>query len=395
MKDINKHILSYAAKIYPLLVKIRRRIHMFPEPGFCEYETSAFIKKQLKEAGLKNIKACAKTGVVALLKGAKPGKTILLRADIDALKLKEETKLPYASKNDGFMHACGHDGHIACLIGAAHILNSLKDKLRGNVKFVFQPAEEGPGGAAPMIKEGALKNPKVDAAFALHIYPDVPSGKIGVKSGVVSAFSDEIEIKIIGKSGHAAYPSSGIDAIKAAADALCALREIVASLNNKPDPVVIAIGKITGGTKHNIIAADALLMGTVRTLNEKARFLAHKAIKDALKNITKKYGAKFEIKKNTGYPTTINDESLNKLIICAAGDIFGKRNITQIEEPSLGGEDFAYFSRRVPAVLVKLGGKVKGLNAPLHNNKFRFDEKILKIGAALEAKVAWQYLNGI
>lgn len=393
MNDINNYILAQAEKIYPRLVKIRRHIHEYPEVGFNEFKTAALIKKCLKDIGLDNIKTFAKTGVVGVLKGKYKGKTIALRADIDALTLKEETGLPYKSKNEGIMHACGHDAHTACLIGAAYILAPLKNELKGNVKFIFQPAEESPGGAAPMIKEGVLKDPNVDAAFALHLFPTIDTGKVALKDGVITAFADEIEIALAGKSGHIAYPKEGVDTILPASEVVCALKKIASKFNNNPDPVIIGIGKITGGTKNNIIAGRTQLFGTIRTLNEKARKEIYNEIKKMVKEISKKYGTGFNIKIVSGYPMTINDKEMTKFVFNSLKNILGEKNVLKLENPSLGGEDFSYFTMKVPSVFIKLGCGSKGVIKQLHNNKFCFDERLLKTGAAIHAKIAWEYLD--
>ncbi|MFH1454675.1 MAG: M20 family metallopeptidase [Armatimonadota bacterium] len=393
-KDINNYIFKEINRIYPEMVKIRRRIHQYPEPGFKEFKTSAFIKNCLKKIGIKDIKASAGTGVVALIKGKEKGRTILLRADMDALTLKEETGLAFSSRHDGFMHACGHDGHIACLIGAAAVLNGLKDKIKGNIKLVFQPAEETSGGALPMIKEGVLKNPKVSAAFGLHIFPSILSGKISLKKGVSSAFADEVEITLLGKSGHGAYPEHAVDTISLASKVIEALHKIKDKFDNKPYPVVITIGKIKGGTKHNIISDKTELFGTIRTLKEDVRKKVHKVVKDELKKLTKKYNAKFSINLSGGYPTVINDDNMTDFVSKNLKDLLGRNNVQKLAKPMLGGEDFAYFSRKVPSVFIKLGSGIKGKNIQLHNKEFYFDEKILKTGAAIHVKAAWEYLNG-
>lgn len=393
MKNINKYILDFAREIYPELVKIRRRIHEHPETGFKEFKTSSLIKKLLKQIGLDEIMPCAGTGVVGLLRGARPGKTIALRADMDALPVKEETGFSFSSKNEGVMHACGHDGHVACLIGAACILKSLKNELPGNVKFIFQPAEEGPGGALPMIKDGALKSPKVDAAFALHIFPGLKTGAVMLKEGVISAFADEIEITVLGKSGHAAYPSEAVDTILISAEILTGLRDIVKKFNNHPDAMVITIGKIAGGTKHNIIAGETQLFGTVRTLSALTRQKVHAEINKTVAAVTKKYGARFVIVRNEGYPTTVNDKKTTQIAARSLKDLLGNKNVIYLPEATLGGEDFAYFSLKVPSVFIKLSAGTKGKSPRLHNNKFYFDENILKTGAAIHAKVAWEFLN--
>jgi len=393
MKNINKYILLQAQKIYPRLVKIRRQIHQYPETGFNEFKTSALVKKCLKDIGLNNIKTFAKTGVVGVLKGKHKGKTIALRADMDALTLKEETGLPYKSKNEGIMHACGHDAHTACLIGAAYILASLKNELKGSIKFIFQPAEESPGGALPMIKEGALKNPKVDAAFALHLFPTVNTAKAALKEGVMTAFADEIKIIFTGKSGHIAYPKQGIDTILPASELMLSLKDIEFRFNNNPDPVIVGIGKITGGTKNNIIAGRTELFGTVRTLNECTRREIFDEIRKAVKEISKKHGARSEIKIVSGYPMTINDKEMTKQVFNSLKNILGEKNVLRLENPSLGGEDFSYFTMKVPSVFIKLGCASKGIIKQLHNNKFCFDERLLKTGAAIHAKVAWEYLK--
>ncbi|MBQ6630918.1 MAG: amidohydrolase, partial [Romboutsia sp.] len=265
------------------MMNLRETIHMYPEDGFKEFKTSEIIIEELEKLGIKVQKNIAKTGVVGLIEGKYPGKTVLLRADMDALKIQEQADVEYKSKIDGMMHACGHDGHVAGLLGAAMIINELKDNLHGNVKLLFQPAEERDGGALPMIEEGVLENPKVDAAFGAHLWGYLKEGEAHLKEGPMMAAPDIFNIKVIGKGGHGAVPQESIDPIVITCQIVNALQTIVSRKINPLDPVVVTCGKIQGGDSHNVIPNEVELEGTIRTFKEETRKLVPRIIEDLVK----------------------------------------------------------------------------------------------------------------
>jgi amidohydrolase len=378
------------------MVILRREFHQNPELGYEEFETSKRVARELRRLGIKVKTGVAKTGVVGLLAGKKKGKTVALRADMDALPVTEQTNFPYKSRSKGLMHACGHDAHMACVIGAAMILSDLKHELPGNVKFIFQPSEESPpGGAKPMIQEGALDNPKVSGIFALHCDSAIPTGKIGVMEGPSMAQADSFNITIKGISGHGARPHDGIDAIVVAAQVIQALQTIVSRRIDPLQPAVISIGKITGGTKRNIICDQVILEGTARSLNQEVAKRIPSLLKDIISGITKSAGASFEFKYISGYPVLINDVSATNLARSAIARMFGSKSIFEIKKPLMGAEDFAFYLQKVPGSFLRLGIKNPKKNAiyPWHHPRFTVDEDAIGTGAALLAGIAYDFLS--
>jgi len=340
MKSMN--LLLEAQKIKQDIVQFRRNFHMHPELGMEEYRTVAIVEDILKSLGIET-KRIAGTGVVGLLRGKGSGKTIALRADIDALPISERNKVCYASKIPGKMHACGHDAHTASLLGAAMLLDKHKDKLIGNVKFLFQPAEETVGGALPMIKEGALKNPDVDAVFGLHVDVDIEVGKIDIIYGKANAASDMFDVIIYGKSSHGAAPHEGIDAIAVGAQVVSALQNFVSRNIDPLDSAVVTIGVFQGGYQRNIIADEIKLSGIIRTLDSSTRKIACGRVKKIVLGVTEALGAKAKINFTPSYPSLINDNSMTDLVKFIAEKLLGKENVVVRDKPSMGVEDFAYF----------------------------------------------------
>lgn len=393
-----KEILKEAQKIKDDLVKIRREIHMNPEIGFEEFETSKLVVKELKELGIKVTPNVAETGVIGLIKGAKNnGKTIGIRADMDALSMQEENNVPYKSKVDGKMHACGHDAHTAILIGVAKLLIKMKDQLKGNVKLFFQPAEETKGGAKPMVKEGALKNPDVSAVISLHVDDRIDVGKLALKDGSLTASADEFRITITGKGGHAAYPHETIDPILVGSHLVAALQTIASRRTRPVYPVVVTVGTFHSGSIYNVIPETAYLTGTIRALLPEVRKQTHEHIKQIIKGIEKTFEAKIELEIIHGYSPGINDSELNLIIQNSAEELLGKESILFEEYPSMGAEDFFEFSDnyRIPVSMFWLGvrNEEKGIIHPGHNPKFDIDEDALPIGSAILALSAINYLN--
>lgn len=387
--------LENAEKIKEWLVEARRDFHMNPELGMEELRTGKKISEYLDEMGIEHRTGVAKTGVVGIIRGGYEGKTVALRADMDALPIKDEKNVEYKSKVAGKMHACGHDAHMAILLGAAKILNSMRDQLKGNVKLLFQPAEETVGGAKPMIEEGVMEKPYVDAVFGLHVAPELPTGKIGIRYGKANASSDTINIIINGESTHGAYPHSGIDAIMIAGHVITALQSIVSRNIDPTNSAVISIGVIKGGTQGNIIANRVELVGTVRTLDPKTREAVLNKIEKIVKNVSASMGGKGELIREKGYDALINHNNMVDLVKISGEKILGKENVIIIDKPSLGVEDFAYFLQKAPGAYYRLGcrNEEKGINRDGHHCLFDIDEDCLSIGAALQVENVLRILS--
>ncbi|MCK4404259.1 MAG: amidohydrolase [candidate division Zixibacteria bacterium] len=397
MKDgIAEKIKNISNRILPSLVKLRRELHQYPELAFNEFKTSERVVRELKKLGIRVKKGIAKTGVVGVLDVKKKGETVALRADMDALPLTEQTDLKYKSKNKGVMHACGHDVHMSCVIGAATALSELKDELNGNVKFIFQPSEEvPPGGAKPMIRAGVLKNPNVSGIFGLHCDSSIRVGKIGVREGPFMAQADNFDIVISGTGGHGARPHDGVDAIVVAAQVIQALQTIPSRKISPVEPVVISVGKIEGGTARNIICDRVVLRGTARSLNkEVARKIPH-LLKNIISGITKSAGASFELNYSPGYPVLINHPQATDLARTVISEMFGRQAIFEIKKPMMGAEDFAYYLQKIPGSFLRLGIRNPKKNAvyPWHHPKFTVDEDAIKIGTSVLAGLAFDFLN--
>jgi amidohydrolase len=387
--DIKNKIKELANKYTGQIIDLRRQIHQNPEIAFQEYETSNLIYNKLKELKLKKVSKISKTGVVALLND-KNSKCVALRADLDALPIHENTGLPFASKNPGIMHACGHDAHTAMLYGTSLILADINDTLNGNVKFIFQPAEEkNPGGASILVKEGILEKPKVNAIFGQHVIVDKPTGNLGFFPGVMMASQDELYITIIGKSGHGAKPHMTVDPIVIASHVILSLQSIVSRNTSPYDPLVITIGKIEGGSATNIIPAEVKLSGTIRTLNEGLRKKSLKLIERTLKGITSSAGAKYKFEISPGYPELINDEDLTNFASESASEFIGKKNVFEAER-LMGAEDFAFYLKKIPGTFYRIG---VGNTTDIHTPTINLDESSLATGAGFMAYLAWKYLN--
>ena len=376
------------------MINLRETIHMYPEDGFSEFTTSKIIIEELEKLGIKVQKNVAKTGVVGLIEGKYPGKTVLLRADMDALKIQEQADVEYKSKIDGMMHACGHDGHVAGLLGAAMILNELKDNLHGNVKLVFQPAEERDGGALPMIEEGVLENPKVDAAFAAHLWGYLNEGEVHLKEGPMRASPDIFNIKVIGKGGHGAVPQESIDPIVITCQIVNSLQTIVSRKINPLDPVVITCGRIQGGDCHNVIPNEVELEGTIRTFNEETRNWVPKVMEDLIRGITTSQGAAYEFKYEPKYPALINDKYMTSFAKESLKKVVGEENVFDLKEPNMGGEDFAYFAQKVPSAFIFVGIANNKSEPVIHHNPyFKWDSKNVGILAQSLSQIAIDYLK--
>ncbi len=389
-------IKQEAGTIFPVLVDIRRHLHRHPELSFQETETAWYISKVLADSGIEHETGIGGNGIVALIKGNNPHKkTVALRADMDALPIIEENSVDYRSENPGVMHACGHDVHTASLLGSAIILNKLKDKFEGTFKLIFQPAEETlPGGAIQMIKEGVLNNPAPDSIIGQHVFPEMEVGKVGFKSGMYMASSDEINLYIKGKGGHAAIPDKSDDTVLAAAQIIVALQKI-ASRNAAPAiPTVLSFGKIIGNGAHNVFPTEVAVHGTFRTFNEAWRLEAHTLITKTAKLTAEAFGVTCEVVIDKGYPFLVNNDEITRQAKEAAIEYLGKENVEELEI-RMTVEDFAYFAQQVPACFYRLGTAniSKGIQSNLHTPTFDVDEKSIEIGTGLMAWIALKQMG--
>jgi carboxypeptidase Ss1 len=388
--------LKEADKIEPEIVKIRREIHQNPELAYKEKATSRLVADKLKTLGLGVKTGIGGTGVMAVLECARPGKVIALRADMDALPIEELADIDFKSQVKGVMHACGHDTHVAMLLGAARLLVNHKDELAGTVKFLFQPAEEngGKGGAKPMIQAGVMANPKVDYVFGLHIDSDLNSGTLGFRGGPIMASPDTFEIKVIGRGGHGAYPHETVDPVYVAAQVIIALQGVSGRMIDPIQPFVITIGSIHSGTKENIIPDQAIMQGTLRTLDEKTRKLAKAKIAEVAKGVSKAFGAKAEVDfEKDAYPVTVNDVHVTEQAMKIVKRI--PRAKVRVREPIMGGEDFSRFLHEAPGTFYFLGNHNPAIGCvhPNHSPRFKVDEDVLKLGAASLAMLAMEFTN--
>lgn len=386
--DINKRI----NEIYDEMVEIRRDFHKHPELSNQEFRTQSKIESILCSYNIENYQI-ANTGVVGLVNGSNPGKTVALRADIDALPISEVNNIEYKSIYDGVMHACGHDVHTTILLGTAKILNELKDTLFGNVKFMFQPAEETTGGALPMIKEGILTKPKVDYVFGLHVMPYLSTGTIEIKHGMLNASSDTIKIIVKGKEGHGAYPHQAKDAVVISSQLVMSLQTLVSRNISPLDSCVFSIGSIHGGNKANIVCDEVILKATLRTLNPKTRKYAKERITEIVDYQTKALGGSYEIEIEEGYEPLINDNEMVDYIERVADKTIGKENIIYKDFPSLGVEDFSYFSNRVKGAFFHLGCKKDDKELSLHHNNFDVNEDCIKTGILMNVNLVLNLLK--
>ncbi|EST54811.1 peptidase M20 [Brevibacillus panacihumi W25] len=395
MSQVGKEqVWQQAQEILPWLIEVRRDFHQYPEIGLEEFRTQEQVMRYLDEMGIPYTKS-AGTGIVGLIQGARPGATVALRGDMDALPILEAEDREYRSKIPGKMHACGHDAHMTCLLGAARILNHYKAELAGNVKLFFQPAEETVGGALPMIKEGVLENPKVDAVFGLHVSSEIPAGHIGVKYGQMNASSDDLSIIVRGENGHGAYPHSGRDAIVIAAHVITALQTIVSRNVDPRRAAVITIGMISGGTANNILAQEVKLTGTIRTLEPSVREQVKERIQEVAALTARALGGEAEVTYEEGYTSLINHDALVDLVKRNGEELLGEQHVRINELPNMGVEDFAYFAENVPGAFFHLGvrNEETGCVYPVHHPNFDLDERSLAVGAAMQALNTLVYLK--
>lgn len=373
----------------------RRHFHAHPELGFQEFETSKFVAERLRALGLDVRTGIAETGVVGTLRGGKPGKVVLLRADMDALPIDEENDVEYRSGTRGVMHACGHDGHTAILLAAAQVLVERRQQLAGTVKFLFQPCEEKPpGGAKPMIEQGVLENPRVDAVFGLHLAQEMPVGMVSARSGPIMAAADMFRLEIKGKGGHAAYPHECVDAALVASQVLVALHSIVAREVKPIEPAVITVGMIQAGTAPNVIPDTALLRGTVRTFDKELRQRLARRVEEVATGVARAMRAECVCTYEWGYPATVNDPVMTELVASVAREYVGEARFAAREQ-SMGGEDFSYFLENRPGCFFNVGtrNEERGLVWGHHHPRFDIDEAGLPVGIEMFVRVVEKYLG--
>jgi amidohydrolase len=382
------------AEMKDWLIETRRTIHMNPELGFEEVETSKLVAGYLEKFGLQVKTGMAKTGVIGLLKGEKPGKTVAIRADMDALPLEEANQVSYRSKVKGKMHACGHDAHVTILLGVARLFSSMRNQVQGNIKWIFQPAEEGGGGGRVLTEEGVLENPKVDAIFGAHLFPDLKIGRVGIHEKEGLAATDRFVIKMIGRGAHGAYPHLSKDPILAAGHLITQIHSIVSRNINPLDSAVITIGKVSGGTAFNIIPDETEILGTVRSLSQKVREELKSRMEQVTQGVAKSFGVDCDFDFQYGYPALINDPEMSRLVAAACAKGIGKENVDFIR-PSMGGEDFAYYLEKVPGSFFRLGcrNEAKGIVNPFHSSRFNIDEDVLPFGVEMFARIIDEYLG--
>ncbi|MDQ2872806.1 MAG: M20 family metallopeptidase [Candidatus Eremiobacteraeota bacterium] len=372
-------VIAPSQEISAHVVELRRAIHRHPELGFEEVQTQALVERELEALGIEH-RRIAQTGVVGVIRGEKPGHVVGLRADMDALPLTERSGEPFSSQIDGKMHACGHDAHTAMLLGAARVLQSDRANLAGTVVLLFQPAEEGPGGAEPMIAQGALDDPKVEAVAMLHVDPRLETGQIGITPGPVNASADEFHVRVEGRGGHGAYPHTAADAIPATAAMILALQNIAARETDPLKSVVVTVGTIVGGYRNNIIADEVKLTGTFRAHDPEIRDGLEARARRILDGVASAYGVKAHLDVLYGYPPVVNDVGLAEKF----SQFMKSHSTLRVERPAptMGAEDFAYFAQRVPGVHVRLGIRSEraGSTFPGHSAQFRIDEDALPVG---------------
>ncbi|MBW4662931.1 MAG: amidohydrolase [Chroococcus sp. CMT-3BRIN-NPC107] len=385
-------IQDLAEKLAPRLIEIRRHIHAHPELSAQEQKTAAFVAGVLSSSGVRVTETVGKTGVVAEVQGnGTDARLLAIRTDMDALPIEERTGLEYASREPGIMHACGHDVHTTVGLGTAMILAQLASELPGNVRLLFQPAEEIAQGASWMIADGVMD--KVSAILSLHVFPSISAGSIGVRYGALTAAADDLEIEIIGESGHGARPHEAIDAIWIASQVITNLQQAISRTQNPLRPVVLSIGQINGGRAPNIIADRVKLLGTVRSLHPETRDNLPSWITKIVSSVCDNYGARYHINYRPGVPSVQNDLALSQLVQTAAEEAFGSDRVLVLTEPSLGAEDFSMYLEHSPGMMFRLGVgyKERALNYPLHHPLFDVDESAIITGVVTMAYSAYRY----
>lgn len=387
-----------AQQLKPWLVDQYQTFHRHPELSGEEFETCHRIKRLLREMEIEPDESYAEPAVVAIIEGSSNVHTAAIRADIDALPIQEESGVSFASENPGVMHACGHDSHVTMLLGAAKILNEQRESLPGRVVFIFQPSEEKqPSGAFTLIRQGVLDNLNIEIVFGQHVKPHIDVGDMGVKKGSFMAASDDFTICIEGHGCHGAHPEQGIDAVVIASQVVLALQTVVSRFTDPVCPIVLSIGTIHGGRKANIMAESVVMEGTLRTLSESIREAAHTQMERIVADTASAFGGSGSIQFQEGYPVLSNKPELVEMIKRSASAVIGESHVFDIKDPSMGGEDFAYYQQYRPGIYTNLGcGNDKdNIRAPIHTSKFRIDTECLPLGSAIMAQGVWDYLEQV
>ena len=395
MKEILTMVRELAQKYYPDMVALRRYFHANPEIAFTEIKTSQKIRKTLSQLKIKS-KQCAQTGLLGRLNPKPTGPVCAIRSDMDALPILEQTKLSFKSKTPGIMHACGHDVHMATVLGAAMILAGLKDRLKGEVRFIFQPAEEvPPGGAVEMIKAGVMAKPPVKMIFGLHTDPHIPVGKIGLRDGVMMSAVLDFDLTVTGKGGHGARPHDCSDAIVIASQLINSLQTIVSRSVDPVKPAVITLGQIEGGTARNIIANEVRIKGTIRATEMRTVALLKKRVRKICENICKAFDGQYKLDYVAEYPPLYNRPEANQLISETTAELYGKKSVTILENPALGGEDFAHYLQYAPGAMFRLGVRNAKIDAVhgWHSDKYMVDENAMLYGSAILAGAVLRFFN--
>jgi len=387
MIDFKKLVRGYQ----DVMIRIRRDLHRIPEPAYTEEKTSAYVAEYLEKEGFQVQTGLAQYGVVALMETGRPGKTLMIRSDIDALPVQEETGLDFVSTHQGAMHACGHDGHMSMVLTAATALKQIKDEFKGNIKFLFQPAEEGPGGAKPMIEQGVMENPRVDYAVGCHLWPGIPEGTIGIKAGRLMAAMDRFDLKIIGKGGHGAMPHLCLDALEVGTQIINALQRIVSRQMNPLSPTVVTVGRFQAGSTFNVIPGEAEMCGTTRTFDRQIWLSWPERIEKVVRGVCESMGAQYELQYTQGYPPLLNDEEMAEWVRKCAVAVVGEDKVME-PEPTMGGEDMAFYLEKSKGCFFFLGVGREGC-APLHNPKFDFNEDVLPLGVETYCRLACELLK--
>lgn len=398
--ELLQRVQDLTDRVSTQVVEWRRDFHAHPELSNREERTSGVVAERLHDMGVDAIQTgVAHHGVVALIRGKTPGPTVALRADMDALPVTEETGLPFASQNAGVMHACGHDAHTAILLGTAKVLTQLRDEICGTVKLIFQPAEEGAppgeeGGASLMVKEGVLENPDVSAIFALHVFPELETGKLGYGFAGVMAAVDQFQIEVRGRQTHAAWPWEGVDPVVASAHIITALQTIASRIVDTREKVVVSVGIVKGGTRWNIIPDSVMLEGTIRTLDENVRRQVHEVFERIVRLTAESHGATAEIVLRDYGPVTWNDPDLGRRMLPTLKRAAGENNVVELP-PVMGGEDFAYYVQKVPGFYFNLGIRNEEIGpvVPLHSPRLIVDEEALPLGVRAMTLMVLDYLR--
>ena len=387
MIDFEKLVSEYKET----MIRVRRDLHRIPEPAYTEEKTSAYVAEYLEKEGFQVQTGIAQYGVVALMETGRAGKTLLIRSDMDALPVQEETGLDFASTHNGAMHACGHDGHMSMVLTAATALKRIKDDLKGHIKFLFQPAEEGPGGAKPMIEQGVMENPPVDYAVGCHLWPGIPEGSIGIKAGPLMAAMDRFDLKIIGKGGHGAMPHLCVDALEVGTQVINALQRIVSRQMNPLSPTVVTVGRFQAGSAFNIIPEVAEMCGTTRTFDREIWLSWPERIEQVVRGVCESMGAQYNLQYTQGYPPLLNDEEMAQWVRQCAIDVVGEQKVVE-PEPTMGGEDMAFYLQKAKGCFFFLGVGREGC-ASLHNPKFDFNEDVLPLGVETYCRLGFELLK--